>query len=214
MIAIKGKNKKNIFICSVSSFALSYVQTNQFNLPNLEQEWKHIIARCRRGDHDAMCLAYGKMWKQIYPAVWQILRNREEAEDVLQESMIQGFDKLHSLKDDNKYPAWQKQIALRHALNKLKSRKSTSTLFEDVEVPEEDTGNTDWNVISDELIRKKIDDMPDGYRVVVRLHLLEGWSHDDIAGELGITASTSRSQYSRALSKLKKELTEEYERSN
>lgn len=160
-----------------------------------------------------MCLAYGRMWKQIFPAVMQILRNREEAEDVLQESMIQGFDKLSSLQDDNKYPAWQKQIALRHALNKLKSRKSTASLFDDVQIAGDENSDVDWSNISDELIRKKIDSLPEGYRLVIRLHLLDGWSHDDIAAELDITASTSRSQYSRAIAKLKKELTEEYERS-
>ncbi|MBX7051684.1 MAG: sigma-70 family RNA polymerase sigma factor [Flavobacteriales bacterium] len=143
----------------------------------------------------------------------QILRNREEAEDVLQESMIQGFNKLASLQDDGKYPAWQKQIALRHALNKLKSRKSTATLFEDIQIAEDEMSELDWSNISDELIRKKIDDLPDGYRIVIRLHLLDGWSHDEIAVELNISASTSRSQYSRAMAKLKKELTEEYERS-
>jgi RNA polymerase sigma factor (sigma-70 family) len=153
------------------------------------------------------------MWKMIFPAVWQILKNKEEAEDVLQESMIQGFDKLDHLRDDNSYPAWQKQIALRHALNKLKSRKTDSTLFEHIEVAEESDPQMDWNSISEELIRKKVDTLPDGYRIVIRLHLLEGWPHEDIATELGISTSTSRSQYSRAMARLKKELLEEYERS-
>jgi len=175
-------------------------------------EWNEIISACRRGDHVAQCEAYHRSWKIIFPSVYHVLRNKEEAEDVLQESMIKGFERLNELKDANRYVSWQKKIALNDSLNRLRERKSFTPFFDhsDVSVPEEDDGA----VVNMDITRvhSTIETMPEGYRLVIRLHLMEELTHEEIGKALGISASTSRSQYSRAMSKLRKELSEEYER--
>lgn len=141
-----------------------------------------------------------------------ILRNREEAEDVVQESIVKGFDRLNELKDPEKYPGWQKQISVRHALARLRGRKHTTILMSDpIDEPEiEPEGDLLQMDIG--LVHKKLDQMPEGYKLIIRLYLIEGLSHEDIGESLGIAASTSRSQYCRAIARLKKELLVEYEK--
>lgn len=85
--------------------------------------WKNIVHDCRRGDHQAQCKAYQLSWRIIYPVVYDFLRNREEAEDVIQESLIKGFWRLNELKEEDKYLAWQRRISANLALNKLKTMK-------------------------------------------------------------------------------------------
>jgi RNA polymerase sigma factor (sigma-70 family) len=175
------------------------------------ENWEHIIKRCRRGEHEAQCEAYRHSWKIIFPSVLRVLRNREEAEDVMQESFIKGFERLVELKENVKFVAWLKQIALRNALNKLRSIKSSESFFEDgvsLELADEEETNLEFDIPT---IHRKIEEMPAGYRLVVQFALLEDLTHEEIGKLLGITASTSRSQYSRAMSKLRKELLETHE---
>lgn len=165
-----------------------------------------------RGDHSTQCEAYRRMWRMVFPSVLYILKNREEAEDVMQESLIKGFEKLNELKDPEKYPGWQKQISVRHALAKLRQKKNTLALFDNVKDAAEEEPVQDLLQMDVQLVHRKLEQMPEGYRLTVRLHLLEGLSHDEIGESLGIAASTSRSQYCRAIARLKKELLEEHEK--
>ncbi|MFN0032553.1 MAG: RNA polymerase sigma factor [Flavobacteriales bacterium] len=152
------------------------------------------------------------VWRSVFPAVNAILRNKEEAEDAMQDSIIKGFAKLSELKDAEKYPGWQKQISVRHALGLLRQRKDIIKLFEDVpDGVETDDGNALLQMDVG-LVHQKLNHMPDGYRMSIQLHLIDGMSHDEIGDALGIAASTSRSQYSRGIAQLKKELLAEYEK--
>lgn len=152
------------------------------------------------------------MWKIVFPSVQYILKNREEAEDVVQESLIKGFERLRELKDPEKYPGWQKQISVRQALSRLRQKKNTLALFDEVpDTMEEEPANELLNM-DIQKVHQRLEQMPEGYRLTVRLHLLEGLSHDEIGESLGIASSTSRSQYCRAIARLKRELLEEYEK--
>jgi RNA polymerase sigma factor (sigma-70 family) len=135
-----------------------------------------------------------------------VLRNREEAEDVMQESILKGFGRLNELKEAEKYVGWQKMIAVRMALNILRSKKSTELLFDVNEMPDAAEPEVELQSLDVELLKQKIEDMPHGYRLVLKLHLEEEMSHEEIGEHLGINASTSRSQYCRAIAKLKDEM--------
>jgi RNA polymerase sigma factor (sigma-70 family) len=148
----------------------------------------------------------------VFPSVHYILKNREEAEDVMQESLIKGFEKLKELKEPEKYPGWQKQISVRCALGKLRQKKHMSALFIDVKDESEEQPINELLNMDVQLVHQKLEMLPEGYRLTVRLHLLEGLSHDEIGESLGIASSTSRSQYCRAIARLKRELLEEYEK--
>lgn len=135
----------------------------------------------------------------------RILNRREEAEDVLQESFVKMFQSLDSFQGRSSFGAWFKRIVVNRSLNHLKKRK-----VQYVEVKEEILGLFDAEEeevkeypVTVEQVQKALKELPDGYRVVFTLYMFEDYSHKEIANELGITVSTSKSQLNRAKSKIR-----------
>jgi RNA polymerase sigma-70 factor (ECF subfamily) len=120
-----------------------------------------------------------------------------EAEDVVQEAFIQVFKRLHQFKGEATIGAWIKRITINIALNKLQKQKRIKWLGEeDIPDAQEEVPSTPpiWRVAD---IHEGIKTLPEGSRVVVTLHLLEGYQHQEIAQILGVSVSTSKSQYHR-----------------
>ena len=182
----------------------SYYQTNQFVQPN----WIDIIERCKKGDQFAQSEAYRNSWRIIYPSVYLILRSREDAEDVMQEAYIKGFKKLSDLAAPEKYIAWQKSICVREAISKVRRKKNFMILFPEMKenIEEEKSEMDERYEIAPETLAAHISKLPQGYQIIVQLHIMEKMTHQEIGDQLGIGASTSRSKYSRALTKLRTEL--------
>lgn len=174
----------------------------------MQINWSDIILRCKRGDRGAQNDAYRHSWKLIYPSVYLILRNREDAEDVMQDAFIKGFAKLHDLAAPEKYVAWQKSICVREAISRVRRKKNFTILFPEFQEnirDEQEDGDERYNIPTDRLAAH-ISKLPQGYQIIVQLHVMEKMSHQEIGDQLGIGASTSRSKYSRALTKLRKEI--------
>ena len=166
-----------------------------------------LVERCRLGDRRAQAEIYKRYSKAMFNASLRITGDYAEAEDVLQESFLSAFRELHSYKGDSSFGSWLKRIVINKSINCLRNRRlQLVTLGEqhDAASPEA----TDYGPESEEVhwradvLRRCVQDLPDGYRVVLSLYLLEGYDHAEIAGILGITESTSKSQYSRARKKL------------
>ncbi len=132
----------------------------------------------------------------------RIVNNEVEAEDVMQEAFMSAFKKIKTYKGEVSFGAWLKKIVVNRSLDYLKKRK---VKFE--EVNERTMEMPDYQMETKEVdvgtIKKAIQELPDGYRVVLSLYLLEGYDHDEISGILGISNSSSRTQLLRAKNKLK-----------
>ncbi len=134
-----------------------------------------------------------------------MLNSKEEAEDLLQEAFAEAFSKLDSFRFDSSFGAWIKRIVVNRCINHLKKRKVDLTFMDDV--PEK--GGTASHVEDDKIdyevkkVHKAMELLPNGYRVIFSLYLLEGYDHSEIAQILDISESTSKSQFSRAKQKLK-----------
>jgi len=153
---------------------------------------------------------YNQYSKAMFNLAYRILNNREDSEDILQDSFTDAFRNLSSFRFESTFGAWLKTIVINKCINQLKKRKAE---FATENVPEKATIEAENN---DEGFKKDIDKvfraieiLPDGYRVVFTLYLMEGYDHSEIANILGISESTSKSQYMRAKSKLKQLLAEE-----
>lgn len=135
-----------------------------------------------------------------------MVRDEADAEDVLQNAFIDVFTKLDSFKFESTIGAWIKRVVINHCINFLKKRRLTLTEIEDKhgQVPassgDDDQGMKQWQI---EQVRKALFSLPDGYRVVFSLYLLEGYDHQEIGEILGISEATSKSQYSRAKQKIR-----------
>ncbi|HCW06439.1 MAG TPA: RNA polymerase [Cytophagales bacterium] len=164
-----------------------------------------LVDRCRGGDRQAYHQLYKQYSRAMYNAGYRIVNDADEAKDVLQDAFISAFHNLDSYRGDAAFGAWLKRIVVNKAINLVRRRR-----FE--RLPE----NEDFDLIEEtivdglegypfevEKVRRAIEQLPDGYRVVLSLYLLEGYDHSEIAEILGITESTSKSQFNRSKKKLK-----------
>lgn len=160
-----------------------------------------LIEECRQGSSRAQFRLYNQYSKAMYNLAYRILNNREDAEDILQEAFVDCFRNLNTFRFESTFGAWLKKIIVNKCINQLKKKKIDLTLCENlpVDIYEEDAEFT----YDTTKIFKGIEKLPDGYRVILTLYLLEGYDHQEIAQILGITESTSKSQYSRAKDKLR-----------
>jgi RNA polymerase sigma factor (sigma-70 family) len=159
---------------------------------------KRLIAQCLKGKARYQRMLYDKYSCKVYPVCYRYAKNEEDAKDILQETFIRVFNKLDTFQDKGSFEGWIRKIAvntsIRHYQNSLRKLDDR-----DIEYAPELTA--DENILSElnaEDILKKISELPTGYRVVFNMYAIEGYSHKEIAAELGISEGSSRSQLTRA----------------
>jgi RNA polymerase sigma-70 factor (ECF subfamily) len=142
----------------------------------------------------------------MYNTSLRIVNDTMEAEDIMQESFLSAFEKIDTYSGTVSFGAWLKRIVINRSLDALSRRKA---IFEDIELhvgirdeSSEETVRKEELDVKVEEVKDAINRLPDGYRIILSLYLLEGYDHDEIAEILNISSSTSRSQLSRAKQKL------------
>jgi len=136
---------------------------------------------------------------------FRIVGNIADAEDVLQESFLDAFNKVKDFRQETTFGLWLKQIVVHRSINLLRKKK-----VEWVELGENELdGIADEVVDNDEemqyqvaVVKQAMNKLPEGYRVVLSLYLLEGYDHEEIGQILNIAENTSRTQFLRAKRKL------------
>lgn len=125
-----------------------------------------------------------------------------DAEDVMQQSFVDAFNNIEGFTFKSTPGAWLKRIMINNCINHLKKKKLHLVNIEGAyQLNEEpDMEKVEYNI---DIVREAIMKLPEGYRVVLSMYLLEGYDHIEIGSVLGISESTSKSQYSRARKKLK-----------
>lgn len=164
-----------------------------------------LIADCLQGDRQAQFALYKRYCDAMYNVCYRMLGNEPEAEDVLQESFIDVFRRLDTFRAESSLGAWIKRIVINHCLNVFKKRKIK---FEEMtshisDIPAEEYEDDEETAYEIKKVKKAIMELPDGYRQVLTLYLIEGYDHAEIADILGIQETGSKSQYSRAKAKLR-----------
>jgi RNA polymerase sigma-70 factor (ECF subfamily) len=138
----------------------------------------------------------------------RILNHVGEAEDILQESFIDAFAKIKDFRQDSTFGIWLKQIVVNKAINQIRSRKIQLVDIEafggdETDIPDyQDSYNEEETKFEVERVKRAMQQLPEGFRVVLSLYLFEGYDHEEIGKILHITESTSRTQYMRAKKRL------------
>ena len=142
--------------------------------------------------------------KAMYNTSLRILNNDSDAEDILQEAFIDAFRSLSSFEYRSTFGAWLKRIVINKSINLLKSRKHVIIPFDEQgeSISTEEHNDDEDLDLKIEKIRDAIRQLPDGYRTVLSLYLVEGFDQEEIASIMGITHSTVRTQYMRAKQRL------------
>ncbi len=169
-----------------------------------------VIEACKKGNRLAQYTLYNQYSKAMYNLAYRMMNNKEDAEDMLQDAFTDAFTKLNTFRHESTFGAWLKTILINKCINQLRKKK-VEIFTEDI--PENLNVNYDENDFSFsgdiQKVFKAIEKLPGGYRIVFTLYLLEGYDHTEIGDILGISESTSKTQYHRAKIKLKKILAEE-----
>lgn len=169
-----------------------------------------VIEACKKGNRLAQYTLYNQYSKAMYNLAYRMMNNKEDAEDMLQDAFTDAFNKLNTFRYESTFGAWLKTILINKCINQLRKKK-VEIITENV--PENLNDNVDENEFSFsgdiQKVFRAIEKLPGGYRIVFTLYLLEGYDHTEIGDILGISKSTSKTQYHRAKNKLKKILAEE-----
>ena len=168
-----------------------------------------LIEECRRGSRRAQFRLYELYSKAMLNTAYRIMGSREEAEDMLQEAFTDCFRKIGTYRTDSTFGAWLKTIVINRCITRLRKREADLVYVDDYsrhEMQQEEPPEMTWP--DPPAIARAVERLPDGYRVVFSLYLLEGYDHTEISQILGISESTSKTQYSRAKDKLKRILSE------
>jgi RNA polymerase sigma-70 factor (ECF subfamily) len=158
-----------------------------------------------KGDVRAQYQLYTLYSKAMYNICYRMTNQKEEAEDMLQESFSYAFSKLGSFRFESSFGAWLKRIVVNTCINHLKKKRVDLVYTEHQSDPVSADESVDYGEIRFQVKRvmKALEKLPEGYRIVFSLYLLEGYDHKEIAEILGVTESTSKSQFLRAKQKIK-----------
>lgn len=169
---------------------------------------KILVDRCRSGDSKAQYELYHLYAKAMYNVSMRIVSQESEAEDILQESFIEAFNRIHEFRGEATFGAWLKRIVVNRSINYLKKRRLrlVEETYDNDTIHDEEPGNEDAIQYDVQQVHTAIKALPEGYRLVLSLYLLEGYDHAEIAQILNITESTSKSQYNRAKAKVREQL--------
>jgi RNA polymerase sigma factor (sigma-70 family) len=163
-----------------------------------------IIELSKAGNSKAQFQLYQLYARAMFNICYRMMNNREEAEDMLQESFSEAFLRLGTFRFESSFGAWLKRITINKCINALKKRKADLITVENL--PEHQEGNENADEIpgiSIEHVQRAMEKLPEGYRVIFSLYLLEGYDHAEISQIMGISEATSKSQFSRAKQRIK-----------
>ena len=165
---------------------------------------RDIIERSKKGSRQAQYQLYKMYSRAMFNICYRMMNDREDAEDMLQESFTEAFLKLDTFRFESAFGAWLKRITINKCINAIKKRRVNLTVEEHIpDAPAELNPNEEIPGLSVEKVRKAMAQLPDGYRMVFSLYLLEGYDHAEISQIMGISEATSKSQYSRAKKRIK-----------
>ncbi len=169
-----------------------------------------IIEGCRSNRHKYQMALYDKYAPMLRGICLRYVKNGADADDLLQEGFIKILKNISNYVETGSFKAWLKRIMINQAINFCKQKKllKYTDLCENFDFDTEDA-NDDYDNrkvenriieanLSPQQILSLINELPDGYRMVINLYVIDGFSHKEIAEQLNISVNTSKSQLSRA----------------
>ena len=169
---------------------------------------KDLIDGCKRQHHAAQQALYELYSGKMYALCCRYVKDKMEAEDVLVVAFTKIFERIHQYKGDGSFEGWIRRVMVNESLGHL--RKSKNMYLEtDIETVDREPnfGKLETQLEAEDLM-KMIEALPTGYRIVFSLYAIDGYTHQEIGEQLGISENTSKSQLSRARALLQRRLLE------
>ncbi len=170
-----------------------------------------LVRRARAGEVEAMRELYERHASRVYTVIRRMAGDDELAADLAQDAWTHAFQKIRDFRGDAAFGTWVHRIAVNTALTWLRQAARRRDLEQGFD-GRSTLGNPDrWppSAAADRVtVQRALDMLPDGYRAVLWLHDVEGYTHEEIGARLGIAVGTSKSQLSKARARLRSLVTE------
>ena len=166
---------------------------------------RDIIEGCKNGNYRAQYKLYQLYSKAMFNVCFRMMNRREEAEDLLQESFADAFHRLPTFRYESSFGHWLKRIVVNNCINELKRKRADLSYFDDIAWSEnrlEDEEEAYGGGLTLKNVKRAMEQLPGGSRLIFSLYLLEGYDHVEISQILNISESNSKSQYMRAKRKV------------
>jgi len=192
--------------CVVPNFShLTPSLGNYFSITNIYKRVlrlmtdDELIDLCLKGNQRAQQTLFDKFSRKMMSVCVRYVPDREQAEDVLQDGFVKIFANLHAFKREGSFEGWIRRTMVNTALDHLRKKK-VMKIDTDISEAEFLAGRDETSVskMRVEEMMKLIMELPTGYRTVFNMYAIEGYSHQEIADELGVTESTSKTQFRKA----------------
>lgn len=202
------KNIKYYVFCNITIFYSSLVRVPIINTKTNNETGLmfqiDIVEECKANNRKAQLKLYKQYCDGMFCVAMRFLKNEVDAEDVTQESFIKAFQKIDQFKGDVTFGAWLKRIVINKSIDFLKSKRQRMVELDEsfMSVTEDD----DWTIesgINLEEVKIAIESLPEKYKYVVMMFLMEGFDHNEISEVLGLSSSNCRTRLLRGKGLLK-----------
>lgn len=162
-----------------------------------------LIEGCRRGDPDARRELYERYGRVLYAICCRYAKDRDMAQDLMHDGFIVILTKIGEFRFEGSFEGWCKRVMVNSVLGYLRKNNPLNQSVEvDSVVQIKDGAEDVLSKLTTDDVMECIDRLPEGYKTILNLYAIEGYSHKEIGEMLNISENTSRSQYSRARAKL------------
>lgn len=149
---------------------------------------------------------YEEVYPELYRIAYYYMRNRQEAEDAVQDAVLTAYEKRHQLKDKEKFRSWMMTILVNRCKRRMRKWFRREEDIEEISQAEEKKLIKETDFAMTSAVKQAFFQLEEEDRLIVGLSVFGGYKGEEIAGILGKNHSTVRSRYRRALQKMKKEL--------
>ncbi|MDT8435728.1 MAG: sigma-70 family RNA polymerase sigma factor [Gemmatimonadota bacterium] len=161
-----------------------------------------LLERACAGDRGAMGELYAAHAGRVFSVVRRLVGDDHAAEDVAHDAWLRAFDRLGTFRGDAAFGTWMHRLAVNTALNALRRSGRRPEVEQGAPAPAQRSPG-DGAMLTQRVLERAIDRLPEGYRRVLVLHDVEGWTHEEIAQRLGVTVGTSKSQLHKARARMR-----------
>ena len=176
-----------------------------------EEHIATLLQQCLEGNQNAQLAVYNQYYKAMYNISLRIVKQTDEAEDVMQESFLKAFTKLHTYKGEVAFGAWLKRIVINNSIQHYRKQQkmnevSLNEVLYKVEDNEVSVSNHAFTELKAQKVMETMNRLKDNYRISLTLHLIEGYDYDEVSRIMNISYANCRTTISRAKESLRKKL--------
>jgi RNA polymerase sigma-70 factor (ECF subfamily) len=173
-----------------------------------QEECLELVGKCKKGCRNSEERLHKILKGTIHSICRRYSRDHQEAEDIAQECFIKVFTKMGDYRGDGSFQGWVRRIAVNLSITEYKKRRSIG-IHEDIErkfdIQDDSFEKMDFGCTREE-IEKFIEDLPKGYKEVIKLYFIEGYKHKEISEILGISTNTSKTQLLRGRNSIRRNM--------